>query len=104
MPPRKVTPKGKSEWWENAYTFNDDIHVQYELEFKKDIIKPGNRIKIKNQRGVFLFRCVAHNVRLDKTWIDCIGPDSQWHSFPIEKLKTLVKPKRSRAKKPNTVV
>lgn len=91
----------KSEWWENAYTYNDDIHVQYELNFGKDIIKPGNRIKIKNQRGVFIFRCVAHNVKLDVTWIDCLGPNHQWHSFPITKLKNLVKPKRSRRKKAN---
>jgi hypothetical protein len=93
--------KRKSEWWENAYVFNDDIHVLYELEFNKDIIKPGSRIKIKNQRGVFIFRCVAHNIKLDSTWIDCLGPNHQWHSFPIDRLKNLVKPKRSRRKKAN---
>lgn len=93
--------KPKFEWWENAYTFNDDIHVQYELEFGKDLIKPGSRIKIKNQRGVFIFRCMAHNTKLDSTWIDCLGPNHQWHSFPIDKLKNLVKPKRSRRKKAN---
>ncbi len=97
---RKVT-RGKSEWWEGAYTANDDIHVQYELEFKKDIIKPGNPIKIKNQRGVFKFRCVAHNIKLDVTWIDCMDKDGHYRSFRIDELKTLVKPKRSRAKKPN---
>lgn len=101
---RNVTPKGSSLWWENAYPFNDDIHVQYELEFKKDLIKPGNPIKIKNQRGVFKFRCIAHNIRLDVTWIDCMDPNGQYRSFPIDKLKALVKPKRSRRRKPNVSV
>lgn len=91
----------RQEWWENAYVLNDDIHVQYELEFKKDLLKPGSRIKIKNQRGVFIFRCIAHNIKLDSTWIDCLGPNHQWQSFPVDKLKGIVKPKRSRRKKTN---
>jgi hypothetical protein len=101
MVARKNTPNS-SEWWENAYMYNDEIHVQYELEFNKDIIKPGNPVKIKNQRGVYKFRCLAHNIKLDVTWFDCIGPDGQWHSFYIDKLKCLVKPKRSRRRKVNT--
>ncbi len=100
----RIVPKGHSEWWENAYVFNDDIHVQYELEFKKDIIKPGNPIKIKNTRGVFKFRCIAHNIKLDVTWIDCMDENGQFRSFYIDQLKMLVKPKRSRRKKPNVDV
>lgn len=98
---RRVVSRGKSEWWEGAYPFNEDIHVQYELEFGKDTIKPGNPVRIKFQRGVFNFRCLAHNIKLDSTWIDCIGPDGQWHSFRVDQLKGLVKPKRSRRKKAN---
>lgn len=93
--------KGKSEWWEHAYKIHDHIDVQYELKFNNDIIKPGNPIKVKNQRGVFRFRCLAHNTNLDVTWFDCIGPNGSWHSFPIDKLKCLIKPKRSRRKKVN---
>lgn len=88
-------------WWENAYPANEDIHVQYELAFNKDIIKPGNKIRIKNDRNIYQFRCLAHNIKLDSTWIDCISADGGWRSFPIEKLKCLVKPKKSRRKKAN---
>ena len=98
---KRTISNGTTEWWENAYPFNDDIHVQYELEFGKDVIKPGNKIRIKNDRSVYMFRCLAHNIKLDTTWIDCISTDGGWRSFPVEKLKCLVKPKRSRAKKPN---
>lgn len=100
---KRIDSTGKStEWWENAYIFNDDIDVQYELHFEKDVIKPGNPIRIKNQRGIYKFRCLAHNIKLDETWFDCIGPEGSWHSFPVSKLKCLVKPKRSRRRKVNT--
>lgn len=102
-PLRKVTPgELPDSWWKNAYVNQPDIHVQYELQFKKDLIKPGTKIKIKYMRGVFKFRCLAHNVKLDSTWIDCIGDDGAWHSFRVEQLKNVVKPKRSRRKKANT--
>lgn len=101
MAGRRVLSGGKSEWWENAYSLNNDIHVQYELQFKKDLVKPGNPIKIENERGVFKFRCIAHNIKLDVTWIDCMDSEGQFRSFPIDQFKLLVKPKRSRAKKPN---
>jgi hypothetical protein len=89
-------------WWENAYVLMDQIAVQYELQFGKDVIKPGDKIRIKNDRVTYTFRCMAHNISLDTTWIDCIGPDGDWRSFRVSKLKSLVKPKRSRAKKANT--
>jgi hypothetical protein len=99
---KKITPTGTNRlWWENAYPLNESIHVQYELEFGKDIIKPGNKIRIKNDRNIYQFRCLAHNISLDKTWIDCISADGGWRSFPVSKLKCLVKPKRSRRKKAN---
>lgn len=103
MAVRKIISQGQgSEWWQNAYPANDDIHVQYELEFGKDLIKPGTKIRIKNDRNVYLFRCLAHNSRLDVTWIDCISADGAgWRSFSIDKLKCVVKPKRSRRKKAN---
>ncbi len=91
-----------SSWWDNAYPINEDIHVQYELSFGQDIIKPGNKIRIKNDRTIYQFRCLVHNSKLDTTWIDCISADGGWRSFRIEKLKCLVKPKKSRKRKVNT--
>lgn len=89
-------------WWRNAYVHNDNITVQYELQFGKDLLKPGTKIKIKYMRGVFRFRCLAHNIPLDRTWIDCLDVEAgSWHSFRVDQIKRVVKPKRSRAKKTN---
>lgn len=84
------------------HSFNDDIHVSYELEHGRDVIKPGSIIKFKGVRGTFVFRCMAHNVKIDSTWIDCYEVETRsLKSFHIEKLIGVVKPKRSRRNKPN---
>lgn len=106
MAPPK-TKKSVNEWWNDrtAYIDHPDIVVQYELEFKKDIIKPGNKIKIKNKRSTFRFRCLAHNTKLDSTWIDCMDMDTgEWRSFRVEQIRNLVKPKRSYRKRTNAKV
>lgn len=82
------------------FWYNENIHVYYELEFGKDLIKPGDKIKIKNVRGQFLFIKWVHNSQKDVTWIDC--RDMKTHeerSFYIENLKGVVRPKKSRRKK-----
>lgn len=80
----------------------DHIHVFYELEFGKDIIKPGDKIKVRNVRGEFKFQKWVHNSQIDKSWIDCMDiKTGEFRSFKIEDLKLLVKPKKSRKKKPN---
>lgn len=82
------------------YGFNDDIHIQYEIEWKKDIIKPGTLIKFKNDRGRYKFRCLAHNIKLDVTWVDCIDTKTlEWRSFYVDRLIGVIKPKRSRRHK-----
>lgn len=84
------------------YWMHDHVHVYYELEFGKDIIKPGDKIKIKNVRGDFTFHKWVHNSKLDKTWIDCMdNKTGEFRSFILHDLKGLVKPKKSRRKKPN---
>ena len=82
------------------YPLNPDISVQYELAFKKDMIKPGDKIKIKGQRGTFVFRRLAHNSKLDVTWIDCSDADTgETRSFYVEKLMKVIRPKRSYRKR-----
>lgn len=84
------------------YWMFDHIHVYYELEFGKDMIKPGDKIKIKNIRGEFMFQKWVHNSKIDKTWIDCMDVKTgEFRSFVIHELRCLVKPKKSRRKKPN---
>jgi len=87
------------------YGANPEIFVDYQLEFKGDIIKPGDKIKFRHIRGIFIFVRIAHNVRLDSTWIDCLDQNSKvTRSFHVGKLKQIVRPKRSYKKRAKTVV
>lgn len=82
------------------FYFNDSISVFYELEFNKDVIRPGDIIRFKGIRGTFLFTKWVHNSEKDVTWIDCLDRTTFQHrSFYIQHLKGIVKPKRSRRKK-----
>lgn len=82
------------------YAVNPEIFVTYELPFNTQIIKPGDKIKFRHIRGIFVFVRVAHNVRFDSTWIDCIDMKTRGtRSFHVAKLKTVVRPKRSYRKK-----
>ena len=82
------------------FWYHDHVHVFYELEFGKDVIKPGDKIKIKNTRGVFTFIKWVHNSKKDVTWIDCMDSRTmEERSFYIQNLKGIVRPKRSRRKK-----
>ena len=93
-------PRKKKEYEYIPYSINPNIHVYYELEFLKDVIKPGDRITFKGVRGEFTFLHMAHNSELDVTWIDCRNPATGEHrSFYVDRLKGLVRAKKSRRKK-----
>lgn len=82
------------------YAVNPKISVKYELMYGKDIIKPGDKIKFKNMRGMFVFVRLAHNEELDSTWIDCYDFNTkETRSFHVAKLKMVVRPKRSYRKR-----
>jgi len=84
------------------YSFNEYISVYYELNFENDVIKPGDLIKFKNMRGVYKFVKWVHNSNIDVTWVDCMDAKTgEWKSVYINKIKGVVKPKRSRRNKPN---
>jgi hypothetical protein len=107
-----VAPKYSStpsvdRWWQGAYECEAHGHiaVSYEFEFNGEVIRPKTEIKMKNMRGKFKFRCIATNVRTGSSWIDCVDCESgEWRSFRVEKLKCIVKPKKSRRKKKNETV
>lgn len=81
------------------YSVNEDICVKFELDFNKDVIRPGDLVKFKGVTGTFKFRQLAHNIKTDSTWIDCWDHGSgEFRSFSIHKLKTVVRPKKSRQK------
>lgn len=82
-----------------AYS-NTDIVVYDELEFGKDVIRQGDKIKIKNARGYFIFLKWAHNTHLDVTWVDCMNPDTgEFRSFYIDNIKGVYRAKKSIRKK-----
>jgi hypothetical protein len=96
-PPYKKSGTKNPRWWDNAYVTHPEIAVEYQYVDGKDVIEPGDEIKFKWERGTFKFRCLAHNVRLDVRWIDCIDKASgEWRSFRVEKFKGKVKPRRRR--------
>lgn len=100
MPPRYRTTPRKIEWWDNAYKFHDDITAIYELKWNSRLILPGELIKFKHQRGkVYKFRCIAHNIKLDRTWIDCLDKEGQYRSFEIEDLAGPLPKRRKRSYK-----
>ena len=93
-------PKKKTKKEYIPYSINSDIHVYYEIEYLKDTIKPGDKIKIKNMHGHFIFILMAHNSAKDVTWIDCRNPlTGEYRSFYIERLSGLFRDKKSRRKK-----
>lgn len=107
MAPRYSTTPSVDQWWKDAYDCEAHAHiaVTYEFEFNGEIIRPKTIIKMKNMRGQFKFRCIANNTRTGAMWIDCIDCETgEWRSFRVEKLKGIVKPKKSRRKKTNETV
>lgn len=100
-PPRKKNSEPGHAWYKNAYSGREDVSVQYELLYNGDVIHPGDRIKVKYQRGIFKFRCLVHKLEDDIAWFDCIDEaNGEWRSFHLNKLKGPVK-KRSRRNKQN---
>ena len=94
--------KKKKEYDRKPYHVNDDISVFYEIKYGKETINPGDLIKIKDVRGTFRFIRLAHNIKKDVTWIDCMNNvTGEYRSFYIDRLKGLVRAKKSIRKKMN---
>ena len=82
------------------YFHNDKIVCYYELPFKKDIIKPGEKIRFKGERGTFKFHRLVHHMEKNIQWVDCMEVGAgTFRSLPIENLKGILRPKKSRRKK-----
>lgn len=92
----------KKEYDRKPYHVNDDISVFYEIKYGSEVIKPGDLIKIKDARGSFRFIQLAHNIQKDVTWIDCIDNlTGEYRSFYVDRLKGLLRAKKSIRKKMN---
>lgn len=84
---------------------NPDIDIQYELTIGNDVLKVGDPILIKGDNKTrYNFRFLAHNIKLDSTWVELCGPTG-FRSVRIEKLKFIrIVKKRSRRNKVNEAV
>lgn len=92
--------KKNSNTERKPYHYHPHIFVYDHLDFMNDVIKPGDILKFKNTRGTFRFLNFVHNSRKDVSWIECIDvKDGYYRFFYVEKLKTVVRPKKSRRKK-----
>ena len=82
------------------YGGNPNIIINYELPFGKDIIKPGDKIKFKNDRDTYIFQRACSHLVTGNDWIDCLSINKKsFQSMRMEKLKRVIRPKRSRAKR-----
>lgn len=73
-------------------------HVSYEFEFKGQVVTPGMHIKLKNDHAVYTFTCLVYDDRLDKTWIEVLGPYG-FGAKTLDKIASIVGIKRSYKKK-----
>jgi hypothetical protein len=82
------------------YQNNDNVYVEYELAFKGDVLKPGDKFKIKFDRDVYIFLRLAHHIKNDTTWVDAMSDSrGSWHSIRIETIQKIIRPKKLRKKK-----
>lgn len=87
------------------YVGGDPKVCSFELPFGKDIIRTGDNIKIRNTRGTFRFIKVVHNITQDITWVDCMDNNTgEFRSFYVERIKNVVRPKRSYKRKTDVPV
>lgn len=102
---KKQTRNTKTKRKTNAprsqeYQLPDHVTKYTELDFDGEVISPGQKVKIKNRRGTFTYRGWAHNSKRDVQWLELIDDKTgQFRQFYVDQLRSVVRPKRSRAKK-----
>lgn len=91
---RKSSPISNDQ----LYAGGDKV-CAFEFPLGRDIVKAGDRIKIRQERGWFTFYKIVHNTKLDVTWVDVTSDKGEWRSFYIERVKQVDRPKRSYRKR-----
>lgn len=95
----RSTKRKSSTAAEHLYAGGDKV-CSFEFPLGKDIVRAGDKIKIKNQRGWFKFYKVVHNVKLGVTWVDVMDTNTgEWRSFYLDRVKMVDRPKRSYRKR-----
>jgi hypothetical protein len=82
------------------YSANPVIDVTFELPFGKDLIKAGDKIRIKNDRTTYTVQHFAYHGVSEKMWVDCTSDKGgSFHSFYIDRISRVIRPKKKRKKK-----
>ncbi len=78
-------------------------HIYYvDLFFKKELIKPGTLMQIKNDRSIYIFESMQCNSKTGKEWVNFRSQtNGDWKSVYPDKIKCVVI-KRSRSKNERT--
>lgn len=96
-----LTKRSKFTITEDPYpTADGKVVVYYEFPLGKEVVVPGDKIRIKNQRGFFIFKRLAHHLEKNVQWVDCyeeIG--GKYRAFYVDRVKSVYRPKKSRVKK-----
>lgn len=92
--------KNNNKLESKPFPLQPHISVDDSLNFKNDVINLGDTLKFKEMRGTFKFLGVVHNSEKEVTWIECRDTkNGHYRSFYVERLKSVVRPRKSRKKK-----
>jgi hypothetical protein len=82
------------------YAANPVIDVTFELPFGKDLIKAGDKIRIKHDRLIYTVQHFAYHGISEKMWVDCTSDKGgSFHSFYVERISRVIRPKKKRKSK-----
>jgi hypothetical protein len=59
-------------WWRDAWKGSPLMNVKHEFKIGRRVLKPGDRFKVKGQRGQYLFRCFTTNTKTGKSWVEAV--------------------------------
>lgn len=78
-------------------------HISFiDLYFKKELVKPGTLLTLKNDRNIYVFERMCFNSELKTEWVDLRSQtNGDWKSVRVDRIKGLYIAKKSRAKKVN---
>lgn len=80
---------------------SDKVAVTCEFMFGKEVVRPGNLLKMKHVYGPVLYQCLVTDMDKDITYAWC-QHNGQWRTFDVRHIKGIVVSKRSFNKKCKT--
>jgi hypothetical protein len=75
--------------------YQKEYSLQYEFDYKGDLVRPGSYIRVKYCRTAVRYECILHNVNTDRTFLVIVRGNERT-LIPISWMRGLVTLKRSR--------